>query len=206
MANSITCKEGAPVKSFKPADTLEVAVQGGANIPQPEDHNPISDKPQHQPFRLLDLPPELWTRICQLDITRPPSTVITKAAHANTVCRQTTQPPLTRTSRLLRSETLPIFYNLHTFVIVDNYADVDDGVVKWLDSIGKRNRRCLKRLYLACRQEEEEPPYFGAEEEEGCWQAQVRVLEGFGAQYERAELGWWRDEVYRVVYKITLLR
>lgn len=56
------------------------------------------------------------------------------------------QPPLTRTCRAIREETLPIFYGLNRFVI-KAYADNDGLLARlWLTAIGAKNRSMLRRL------------------------------------------------------------
>ncbi|GAB1743694.1 hypothetical protein NU219Hw_g618t1 [Hortaea werneckii] len=157
-----------------------------------------------KPFRLLELPPELWTRICTLAITDPADITIKQAAYPKLVCLQTLQPPIARTCRALRSECLPLFYKLVNFFILDEYADVE-GIVKWLRSLGKRNRGRFRRLYLACRREDPGSPYFGDEDEAGWGYAEVNVLREFGAQFEKSQLDEWRDPDFKVLYSIRFM-
>ncbi|GAB1731420.1 hypothetical protein NU195Hw_g1130t1 [Hortaea werneckii] len=158
-----------------------------------------------KPFRLLDLPPELWTRICTLAILDPADITIKQAAYPKLVCLQTLQPSITRTCRALRSECLPLFYKLVNFIILDEYADVE-GIVKWLRSLGKRNRQRFRRLYLACRREDPGSPYLGNEDEAGWDLAEVNILREFGAQFERSQLDEWVDPQFKVLYNIRLMR
>ncbi|KAI7156709.1 hypothetical protein KC349_g6084 [Hortaea werneckii] len=157
------------------------------------------------PFRLLDLPPELWTRICTLVILDHADIIIKYAAYPDLVCSQTLQPPLIRTCRVLRGECLPLFYNLVNFIILDEYADVE-GVLKWLRSLGKENRLRFRRLYLACRREDPGAPYFGDDGESGWDFAEVNVLGEFGAELEKSQLDEWRDPDFKIVYSIKLTR
>ncbi|KAI7209592.1 hypothetical protein KC333_g8651 [Hortaea werneckii] len=157
-----------------------------------------------KPFRLLELPPELWTRICTLAILDPADITIKQAAYPKLVCLQTLQPPITRICRALRSECLPLFYKLVNFIILDEYADVE-GIVKWLRSLGKKNRGRFRRLYLACRREDPGSPYFGDEDEAGWDYDEVNVLREFGAQFEKSQLDEWKDPNFKVLYSIRLV-
>ncbi|KAI6798132.1 hypothetical protein KC363_g717 [Hortaea werneckii] len=159
----------------------------------------------NKPFRLLDLPPELWARICTLAILDPADITIQHAYHPNLVCSQTLQPPLTRTCRVLRGECVPLFYKLVNFIILDEYVDVD-GNLKWLRSLGKENRRRFQRLYLASRCQDPGAPYFGDDDESGWDFAEVNVLSEFGAEFEKSQLDGWRDPEFKVIYRIKLTR
>ncbi|RMX85908.1 hypothetical protein D0869_03484, partial [Hortaea werneckii] len=93
---------------------------------------------------------------------------------------------------------------LVNFIILDEYADVE-GIVKWLRSLGKRNRGRFRRLYLACRREDPGSPYFGDEDEAGWDHDEVNVLREFGAQFEKSQLDEWKDPDSKVLYSIRLV-
>ncbi|KAK5768713.1 hypothetical protein LTS12_001139 [Elasticomyces elasticus] len=94
-----------------------------------QDTPPESEDTGHdlnvQPFRLLDLPAELWIRIAQFALTLPSAKLILTVADttprrepqpARHIPGETShyhQPALTRTNRLLRAEALPLFYRLN---------------------------------------------------------------------------------------------
>ncbi|KAM3418922.1 hypothetical protein BST61_g4880 [Cercospora zeina] len=73
------------------------------------------------PFRLLDLPPELWIRVCELAVIRPKSIVLGRESDFADMAKIVRQPNITRACRLLRSEALPVFYGLNEFEMVHNY-------------------------------------------------------------------------------------
>lgn len=72
-------------------------------------------------FCLLDLPPEIWSRICRLIVTYDKPIQINEGMSRVSVCERVAQPPITRVSKLLRNETLPIFYG-NQFIYSDHYA------------------------------------------------------------------------------------
>lgn len=73
-------------------------------------------------FTFLQLPPELWSYICELVILEPaPINSFTKLgwkANALTVM----QPGISRTCRLLRRQTLAMFYERNAFVAYNQNA------------------------------------------------------------------------------------
>ena len=68
-----------------------------------------------RPFRLFDLHPELWLRICHEAVSYPKPINVTRAATTDDQANIVSQPPLTRTCKLLRTEALPMFYRNNTF-------------------------------------------------------------------------------------------
>ncbi|KAI9714822.1 MAG: hypothetical protein M1820_000111 [Bogoriella megaspora] len=118
-----------------------------------------------QPFRLMDLPIELRIAIHEylvIDsepiLTRIPNPrpITTKTPHASVQspsCRLA-QPAITRTSRQLRREALPIFYGKNIFRDEDwdrTGSPFESDFVIWLDRIGKQNRQLLRHIELhAC--------------------------------------------------------
>jgi hypothetical protein len=73
------------------------------------------------------------------------------------------QPAITKVSRAIRSDTLPIFYGVNIFRA--RYCDLFDpkplpDVVKWLGTIGPENRRSLRNFYFydrSCDQDQDYP-------------------------------------------------
>ncbi|KAK3618419.1 hypothetical protein LTR56_024642 [Elasticomyces elasticus] len=81
------------------------------------------------PFRLLDLPPELWSRIVRSSWSREEVRLRLK------------QPAISRTSRILREETLSAFYT-------DSYGwyvtrDTTTLLIDWLGAVPERYRVSL---------------------------------------------------------------
>ncbi|KAK4957180.1 hypothetical protein LTR10_005138 [Elasticomyces elasticus] len=112
-----------------------------------------------QPFRLLDLPPELWIRIAQFALTlSSPNLILTVA---NTTPRREPQPArhipgetghyhqpaFTRTNRLLRAEGLPMFYRLNNVSVHEPVYSPN----KWLTAVGKETLRAMGGFkYSSC--------------------------------------------------------
>ncbi|KAK5698501.1 hypothetical protein LTR17_023593 [Elasticomyces elasticus] len=67
-----------------------------------------SDEPA--PFRLLDLPPELWSRIVRSSVISHEPIVLPVCQSASRLEINMAQPPIIRTSKVLREETLPAFH------------------------------------------------------------------------------------------------
>ncbi|KAK3668661.1 hypothetical protein LTR22_000548 [Elasticomyces elasticus] len=120
------------------------------NNPQPapiitaaptQDNPPKSENAGHDlnvpPFRLLSLPPELWSYILSLCLIKPDTIVLTVSERPHHPPQTLThhQPPLTRVSRLLRTEGLRIFYGKNDFVVYEpTYC-----TTKWIDSLSVAN-------------------------------------------------------------------
>jgi len=122
-------------------------------------HPPIM--PEEQPFRFLDLPPELRDHIYESAVytgTLYPST------RRESSSNQATQPPITRASRQLRKESLPLFYSTNSFAMhpccVHCTCDRPNGgscekitgnvaasaFMKWFESIGYANIRHIHKI------------------------------------------------------------
>ncbi|KAK4891949.1 hypothetical protein LTR27_009474 [Elasticomyces elasticus] len=97
------------------------------------EQNSKTDKAAESTFRLLSLPPELWSRICRLAVTCDQPTVI--EAHMSSTKAQDTvqQPPITRTCKVIREETIDVFY-ANSFVYEDDYSR-EDNLWDWLERI-----------------------------------------------------------------------
>lgn len=98
------------------------------------------------PFRLLDLPPELWTRVCEFAVTKHDKIRVGKEPKPADQEAVTRQPAITRTCRVLRIEALPMFYALNTFEMLHCF-----GVPcprKWIQAIGATHRSRMKCMEL----------------------------------------------------------
>lgn len=102
-------------------------------------------------FRLLDLPPEIWSHIVKLavegadyDIGNSEKLTIFNRRRR---LRGTTQPGITRTCRAIRHETIPHFYTSNSFTFYDNPETVR-AMFAWLKVIGSAYWPRLKKLYI----------------------------------------------------------
>lgn len=61
---------------------------------------------------------------------------------------QTLQPALTHTSKAIRSESLPVFYDDDAFVkSFDSFSEVENAV-RWARAIGDTNWKLVKRILI----------------------------------------------------------
>lgn len=87
------------------------------------------------PFRLFDLPPELWLRIGEFAVIREKPMVLSRNLYGVDQERIVRQPAITKTCRLLRQETLPLFYSLNEFAMIGcGQGPILD---RWLVAIGE---------------------------------------------------------------------
>lgn len=89
------------------------------------------------PFRLFDLPPELWLRIIDLAVTKSGAITVTKGRSAVDQVEIVRQPAITQTCRLLRQEALRMFYGHNEFEAMHF-----SGVAcprNWFVAIGREN-------------------------------------------------------------------
>lgn len=101
--------------------------------------------------RFPDLPPEIRTRVYELymlDFKRGDGTV-------EDALRHPTQPPLTRTTQIIRAESLPMFYSMCIFELQSkmgqsNKVEMDDRSDRWLRSIGDQNIGDIRCFELHC--------------------------------------------------------
>ena len=102
-----------------------------------------------RPFRLFDLPTELWLRICELAVTRNSPIDPTRARKAKQQTQVVKQPALARVSKVLRHEVLAAFYRNNVFEVshLNGVACVRD----WLVAIGPRNRKNMGILTFYCK-------------------------------------------------------
>jgi hypothetical protein len=128
--------------------------------------NLLGGRQPQQIFRLLDLPPELILHILELfidiDLVQGPINIadafsgpksaipfILKRGEARytTRSRRLLQPAISRTCRLFRSETLPLFYQRNVFFLSNNFEG-DRAIVKWLGCIGIEHVRQLRSVLV----------------------------------------------------------
>lgn len=77
------------------------------------------------PFRLLDLPPELWSRICQLAVTYDGEVLVKESSDKSDIsggvsvkCLEIhSMPPLVYTCSAIREEATQLFYSLNRFTV-----------------------------------------------------------------------------------------
>ncbi|KAK4612108.1 hypothetical protein CLAFUW4_13358 [Fulvia fulva] len=110
---------------------------------------------QVKPFRLLDLPPELWSKIGQL-IVDDASTVTEKKLYwihhpypsSAQELAEIQQPATTRTCSILRAELLPYYYQSKISISVIASSLASRVVGKWLRMIGSKNRSVVTGVWL----------------------------------------------------------
>ncbi|KAI5370231.1 hypothetical protein Slin15195_G011090 [Septoria linicola] len=98
------------------------------------------------PFRLLDLPPELWLLVCEYAVIRSAPFVVGRESELFQMARILRQPSITRTSRLLRVEALPIFYAVNEFEMIHNFSVPCPR--HFLTAIGGINLRTMGSLLM----------------------------------------------------------
>lgn len=109
----------------------------------PEFENVFRAPHELKPFRLFDLPPELWIKVCEFAVTRSAPLDITRAKQIEHQKEIVRQPPITRVCRLLRQEALPLFYR-NAFEIY-HWGRVA-CTRYWLLAIGDKNLRSMGQL------------------------------------------------------------
>ena len=102
---------------------------------------PLTTASSNQVFRLFDLPPELWIRICRFAVARPGPIVLYHPGLNRNQQLLMQQPPITRASRLLRRETLPFFYSKNTFEVLD--SSLHWAPLKWIKSLVYQKRMAM---------------------------------------------------------------
>ncbi|SMR53959.1 unnamed protein product [Zymoseptoria tritici ST99CH_3D1] len=98
-----------------------------------------------QPFRLMDLPPELRCRIYEYCVVFEEA-LLGPSASRELDSTSAEQPAISKTSIQLRAETLPIFYQKNAFEFILSTSDDAKHFCKHLDEIGARNRRLMKKV------------------------------------------------------------
>ncbi|KAK0939332.1 hypothetical protein LTR29_009077 [Friedmanniomyces endolithicus] len=118
------------------------------NLPSDFEHIFHGDH-SFQTFPLFRLPPEIWLRICELAVTNGKSINITKAPKTPDQVALVRQPPLTRTCRLLRYESLPMFYRNNAFEA--RHFCEHACPRQWLVAIGREHLRAMGSFSLHTR-------------------------------------------------------
>ncbi|KAF7186266.1 hypothetical protein HII31_12341 [Pseudocercospora fuligena] len=116
-----------------------------------------------QPFRLFDLPAELWARIGKFAVIYPGNILVNQDRSpearmddydGSQRCDQKCciikrdQPAITKTCHALRNELLPQYYKRNTFHVL-NRMTTNLNALNWLDAIGKQNRQALGTIYCS---------------------------------------------------------
>ncbi|CAK4032274.1 Hypothetical predicted protein [Lecanosticta acicola] len=97
------------------------------------------------PSRLLNLPAEIRNLIFEYAVTSQKTVVTFRPDHfQRDSFTAATQPPLTRVSRQVRSESLPIYYECNDFVLHTESPKADDALI-WL-TCNWLHLRKLRRL------------------------------------------------------------
>ena len=116
-------------------------------IPQNRAAGNPADSQDDQQSWLLDLPPELWLRICEYAVKKPKPIRVGKEPNPKDQMAVVQQPAITRTCRLLRIEALPMYYTLNTFEMLHCF-----GVPcprKWIVAIGAVHRQRMKSMLMS---------------------------------------------------------
>ena len=74
---------------------------------------------------------------------------VADTAQCTTMKKALRQPPLTRASKAIRNEVLPIFYGSKTITMYSHY-DWAAQVGVWLRNIGSANRKLLLQCWVYC--------------------------------------------------------
>lgn len=95
-------------------------------------------------FPLFKLPAELWLKVLEHAVTQPRTIDVTRAREPRHQAQIVKQPAITRTTRLLRKEALPLFYRCNDFEIYHwgGTACIRD----WLLAIGPDNLKHMGTL------------------------------------------------------------
>ncbi|KAK3724861.1 hypothetical protein LTR37_000909 [Vermiconidia calcicola] len=102
---------------------------------------PDMEDAKTETFRLLDLPPELWSQVVKMAVERENYMFSSKDR------KQVQQPGITKACKLLRTETLAHSYSHNSFTFRDNNAELA-ALVAWLKAIGAWNRTRVKNLSI----------------------------------------------------------
>ncbi|KAK5687713.1 hypothetical protein LTS10_001853 [Elasticomyces elasticus] len=113
-----------------------------------------------RPLHFLELPPEIRDQIYELAVkcrdclTKDMIRLEAKSAWAGLPRNPALQPAITKVSRQLRGETLPMFYGINEFCVIGNDADNgkiqsgDAQVCKWLNGIGVQNAQMIRSFQM----------------------------------------------------------
>ena len=98
----------------------------------------------------MDLPAEIRDRIYQEALVQEPMLFLARVPSSTrrfkTACHQ---PALTKTSKTVREEALPVFYGMNTFYIstLDSHESIEP-VADWLQRV-RQSRREMMRDFMA---------------------------------------------------------
>ncbi|EMD00060.1 hypothetical protein BAUCODRAFT_21723 [Baudoinia panamericana UAMH 10762] len=126
-------------------------------------------------FRLFDLPPELWLRICEVAVISPVPVNVTRVPFQQQQAQRVQQPAITRTCRLLRQEALPMFYKNNTFEAW-HFCQPWTCPRQWLLAIGRGNLLQMGRLKIYTQNDKEF--WQGCFERAGLKDVEIREVEG----------------------------
>lgn len=104
-----------------------------------------------QPFRLLGLPPEIWSNIVKMAIDNEPAYNSMRTLKPTLRTNHSHQPAITSTCRTVRQETLPYFYATH-FVAKWNVTRDEEElklVGRLLRLTGQQNREAVQGLQVS---------------------------------------------------------
>ncbi|KAK3644654.1 hypothetical protein LTR56_009592 [Elasticomyces elasticus] len=116
------------------------------------EQNPGTDKAAKSTFSLLSLPPELWSHICRMAVPHDQVIDIQGLMSKQEVWNAIQQPPITRTCKTIREETIDMFYT-NSFVFFDNDDEAYSGLFHWLGLIttNERMRKLLPKMVIRSR-------------------------------------------------------
>jgi hypothetical protein len=97
-----------------------------------------------QPFRLFDLPSELWLKICEFNVVRNKPILLGRESHLYQSTAIVRQPAIAQTCRLLRREALSMFYSINDFGMLHSYGAPCPR--QWTIAIGHANRMRMRHL------------------------------------------------------------
>lgn len=101
----------------------------------------------NKPFRLLDLPTELFIHICKCAVELTGEVILQEDLGRKEYASRVQQPNITRVNNFIRKETLPHFYQSNTFRIIDDYSE-QESLQRWAKAIGEANLSNTKNLYV----------------------------------------------------------
>lgn len=101
----------------------------------------------NKPFRLLDLPTELFIHICKCAVELTGEVILQEDLGRKEYASRVQQPNITRVNNFIRKETLPHFYQSNIFRIVDDYSE-QESLQRWAKAIGEANLGNAMNLYV----------------------------------------------------------
>ncbi|KAK5699702.1 hypothetical protein LTR97_005833 [Elasticomyces elasticus] len=111
------------------------------------------------PFHLLSLPPELWSRICRLGVTRQNSIEFSEAMSPREVETLVKQPAITLVCKTIREETIDLFY-ANSFVFEDT-TSTEHNFWMWLRALRVEDSVKYSMSNLSIRSHFDlDPPYY----------------------------------------------